>query len=154
LKLTRSLIFALTAVALVLPACSSLTLEHVNYSWPVESPLTVTSSNTVDDVRYGLAFPIGGVAAAEFGDSTALRGTVIRVIRNAEGYYFLTGPRFKHVYVFAPGGGTLVQHAALEVSTTGLTSPALNQRPPYIELLDGDRTSRRLTSSEIVEEKK
>jgi hypothetical protein len=150
----RSLILAMIVTAILLPACSSLKVENVNFAWPVESALTVTSSNAVEDVRYGLIFPVTAVAAAEFGDSTALRGTVIRVIRNREGFYFLTGPRFKHVYVLAPREGALVQHASLEVSTTGLSAPALNLRSPYIELLDGNAPARRLTSSEIVEEKK
>jgi hypothetical protein len=149
-----SLILVLAAAALALPACSSLTLENVNFGWPVESPLTVTPSNTVEDVRYGLSFSVMSLSAVEFGDSTALRGTVIRIIRNSEGFYFLTGPRFKHVYVLTSRAGTLVEHSTLQVSTTGLSAPALNLRPPYIELLDGDRPPRRLTSSEIVEEKK
>jgi len=151
---TRTLLLTLAAIAVIFPACSSLTVEHVNFGWPVESPLTVSPLNTVEDVRYGLAFPVGGLSAAEFGDSTALRGTTIRVLRNSEGYYFVTGPRFKHVYVFAPKAGTLAQYSALEVSTTGLTAPALNLRPPYVEVVDGDKSSRRLTPSEIVEEKK
>jgi hypothetical protein len=150
----RSLIFAILAAAMLLQGCSSLKIENVNFAWPVESPLTVTPSNTVEDVRYGIAFPVAAVATAEFGDSTALRGTVIRVIRNPEGCYFLTGPRFKHVYVLAPREGALVQRASLEVSATGLITPALNLRTPYIELLDGNAPARRLTSSEIVEERK
>jgi hypothetical protein len=149
-----SLILAMIVAAMLLPACSSLKVEHVNFAWPVESPLTVTSSNTVEDVRYGLSFSVAAVAAAEFADSMALRGNVIRIIRNPEGFYFLTGPKFKHVYVLAPREGALVHHAALEVSTTGLLAPALNLRIPYIELLDGNAPVRRLTSSEIVEEKK
>ncbi len=148
---SRMAILAMAALAFGLPACSSLTLEHVNYGWPVESPLTVTAANTVEDVRYALTFPVAGLAMAEFADSTALRGITLRAIRNHEGYYFITGPGFKHVYVFTQGTGTLVQSSAIDVSATGLVSPAFNLRPPYIELIDGGSNSRMLTSSDIVE---
>ena len=151
---SRMTILVMGALALSLPACSSLTLEHVNYGWPVESPLTVSAANTVEDVRYALMFPVGGLAMAEFADSTALRGMTLRVIRNHEGFYFITGPGFKHVYVFTAGTGTLVQSSAIDVSETGLVSPALNLRPPYIELIDGGSNSRMLTSSDIVEGRK
>lgn len=140
-------------MALVLPACSSLTLTGVDFGWPVESPLTVNPANRVEDVRYGLNLPVAPLAAAEFGDSTALRNATLRIIRNSEGFYFVTGAGFKHVYVFAPREASLVQQAALEVSTTGLKAPAFNLRSPYIELLDNG-VSRFLTSSETVEGKK
>lgn len=150
----RTLIPVVAAIVLILAGCSSLTLENVNFGWPVESPLKVGPSNTVEDVRYAVSFPVAQLAMAEFADSSALRGTVLRVIRNHEGFYFVTGPRFKHVYVFAPRTGALVQSATLEVSTTGLTAPAFNLRPPYVELIDGGLNSRLLTSSDIVEGKK
>jgi hypothetical protein len=116
--------------------------------------LTVSATNIVEDMRYAVAFPVAQLAMAEFADSAALRGITLRVIRNHEGFYFVTGPRFKHVYIFAPRASSLVQSAALEVSTTGLAAPAFNLRPPYVELIDGGANARLLTSSEIVEGKK
>jgi hypothetical protein len=150
---TRTLLSLATVIALVLPACSSLTVTNVDFGWPVESSLTVTSSNKVEDIRYALSFPVAPLAATEFGDSTALRGSTLRIIRNPEGYYFVTGPRFKHVYVFAPREASLVQQAVLAVSETGLKAPAFNLRPPLIELLD-EGVSKFLSSSDIVEGRK
>jgi len=150
----RLLIAMIAVIALTLPSCSSLTLEKADFGWPVESPLKVSATNTVEDVRYAVAFPVAPLAMAEFADSSALLGSTLRVIRNHEGFYFVTGPRFKHVYIFAPRAGALVQSAALEVSTTGLASPAFNLRPPYIELVDAGSNPRLLTSSDIVEGKK
>ncbi|MBP1691042.1 MAG: hypothetical protein H6Q32_394, partial [Bacteroidetes bacterium] len=91
----------------VLSGCSSLTLEQANFAWPVESVLAVNSMNMIEDGRYALVVNVTPLAIAEFQDSTALWGTTLRLIRNAQGYYFVTGPRFKHVYVFRPGDGTL-----------------------------------------------
>ena len=150
----RSVIPVIAVTALMLPGCSSLKLENVNFGWAVESPLTVSAANTVEDVRYAVAFPVAQLAMAEFADSAALRGTTLRVIRNPEGFYFVTGPRFKHVYIFAPRASALVQSAVLDVSPTGLVAPAFNLRPPYVELIDGGSNARLLTSSDIVEGKK
>ncbi len=148
------LTLAVFPLFLVLPGCSSLSLENANFSWPVESVLAVNSMNMIEEGRYALVVSVAPLAAAEFGDSTALRGTTLRIIRNAQGYYFVTGPRFKHVYVFRTGEGALVGASVIEVSPTGLVTPAFNQRPPFIELLDGSAPPRYLTSSDFSQENK
>ena len=146
--------FFVVAAIVSLPGCSALTLEQVDYGWPVESVVTVSPANSIEEVRYGLRSGVGAVAREEFQDSTALKGTSLRLLRSAEGYYFLTGARFKHVYVFTPGPSTLVLNRAIPVAEGGLKNPALNQRPPYVELVDGESFRRLLTSDDIVEVKK
>lgn len=145
---------ALGAVAAVLFSCSSLTLENVNFAWPVESVLTVSNSNTVEEGRYGLTCSVANIASEEFQDSTALRGAKLRVLRNSEGFYFLTGPKFRHVYVFKGGVNQLSLNSSIEVSKIGMQNPALNQRPPYVELIDSDLPRIMLTKDDIVEGKK
>jgi hypothetical protein len=135
-------------------SCSSLKLDSVDFGWPVESVVTVSSANKVDDLRYSVSAWVAGLAQEEFQDSTALRGAKLRLLRSSEGYYFLTGPKFKHVYVFSPGPSSLLLNSAIPVSEGGLRNPALNQRPPYVELLDGDNFHTLLTSDGIVEVKK
>ncbi|MBP1691747.1 MAG: hypothetical protein H6Q32_1099 [Bacteroidetes bacterium] len=151
---TSGLLLVVLAFFSVLSGCSSLTLEQANFAWPVESVLAVNSMNMIEDGRYALVVNVTPLAVAEFQDSTALWGTTLRLIRNAQGYYFVTGPRFKRVYVFRPGDGTLDGTTAIEVSTTGLTNPALNQRPPHIELLDGTAPPRYLTNTDIAQERR
>jgi hypothetical protein len=147
----RPFFLASIAALIFLPACSPLTLEPVNFGWPVESVVTVNSMNRAEEGRYALSFPVGPLAFAEFKDSTILLGASLRVIRNTEGFYFVTGPRFKNVYVFSSDAGTLKLSQAIEVSQTGLNAPALNQRPPYIELLDGNAPARYLTRAALSE---
>ncbi len=138
---------------LLLPSCASLTLQQVDFAWPVESVVKVSPKNVVEEVRYAISFRVAGVAMEEFGDSTALRGTSLRMLRSVEGFYFVTGPKFKNVYVFTPGASELNMKAKIEVSKSGLKSPALNQRPPYVELLDG-RTVKALLKNDSIEEEK
>ncbi len=139
---------------LALTSCASLTLQWVDYSWPVESVLKVSPQNTIEEGRYAVSIRVTNLAVEEFEDSTALIGVSLRMIRNEEGYYFITGPKFKKVYVFTPGASELNLKSRITVSETGLRSPALNQRPPYVQLVDGKTWKRLLSSDDIVEEKK
>src|SRR5512146_1067296 len=91
MRIMQTLVHGLCVLALA--SCSSLTIEHVNYGWPVEVVTTVPSTNLVTAERYGLTFSVAKIAAAEFQDSTALTGQQVRFLRSNEGYYFLTGPR-------------------------------------------------------------
>ncbi len=143
-------IFVVVALS-ALCSCTTLTLESVDFGWPVESVVTVSDHNMIDEGRYIVAFSISKLASEEFQDSTALKGVQLRLLRNSEGYYFIVGPGFKHVYVFTPGPHQLSVKSAIEVSRTGLRNPALNQRPPYVELIDGDSFKRLLSSDDIVE---
>ncbi|MEW6511816.1 MAG: hypothetical protein AB1428_12765 [Bacteroidota bacterium] len=141
-------------VVVLMASCAGLKLDRVDFGWPVESMLTVDNNSMIEDVRYGVIAGVGGLAMEEFRDSTALRGTNVRLLRSGAGYYFLTGPRFKHVYVFAAGEHSLTLNSAILVSENGLKDPALNQRPPYVELIDGDGFRCLLTADDIVEARK
>jgi hypothetical protein len=116
--------------------CSSLTLQNVDFAWPVESVLTADRNGIVSDPQRGLSVNVVPLSMAEFQDSSALKGAAVRILRSAEGYYFITGSRFKNVYVFTPGEKELSLKKAIELTQQGLREPALNQRPPFVELLD------------------
>jgi hypothetical protein len=142
------------AALLVFSSCSSLKMDHVDFGWPVESVVTVSNTNKIEDLRYSVSAWVAGLAQEEFQDSTALHGAKLRLLRSSEGYYFLTGPRFKHVYVFSPGPSSLILNKSIPVAEGGLRNPALNQRIPFVELVDGDNFHVLLTSDDIVEVKK
>lgn len=132
--------FIMISVALLLlgTACSMLTLQPADFSWPVESLLKVDDQGNVAEDRYSTSFNTIGLFYEEFQDSLAYRGKSIHLIRNNWGDYFITGDEFKNVYVFKAHEGTLELEKKIFISEFGLKTPALNQRTPYIELLDGD----------------
>ena len=66
----------------------------------------------------------------------AYSGQSVRLIRSNEGYYFMTANNFKNVYVFTTGKGSLSLVKKLQINETGLKNPVLNQRPPFVELID------------------
>ncbi len=139
-------------VAILLQGCSSFSLQQVDYGWPVESVLKVKDNNTVTEGRYAIAFNVAPLAMKEFADSTALKGKELRLLRSNEGLYFVTGSNFKYVYVMAPLASELKLRRKFEVSKSGLKQPALNQRDPYVELLDGKELRLLMTSDEVYEE--
>ena len=142
---------ALALAAAALSSCGTLTLERVDFAWPVESVVTVDNGSRIEENRYALTLNVARLAGEEFQDTTALRGASLRLLRNGDGFYFVTGARFKNVYVFASGEHELRMKSKIAVTATGLHDPALNQRTPYVELVDGDTFKKLLTSDNLVE---
>lgn len=125
------LLFIITA------ACSVLTLQPANFSWPLESVLPVDDNGKVTEDRYSIEVNTIGLFFEEFQDSLSYKGKEIRMIRDNQGFYFLTASNFKNVYVFKADEGKLVQENKIFISEFGLQTPAFNQRDLYIELVDG-----------------
>ena len=134
--------------------CAPLALKPADFSWPVESELKVNSNGTVQEDRYSISFDVNPLFYEETKDSTDVSGRTIRLIRDERGYYFVTSVNFKNVYVFSQNDGYLSLQKKISVSKEGLSSPAFNQRAPYIELLNGNNTPIMLTKDGIVEEGK
>jgi len=147
----KQLIFLSASLILLTSACSMLTLQPADFSWPVESAIKVDDQGNVSEERYSTDFNTIGLFFEEFQDSMSYKGKEIRLIRNNCGDYFITGKQFKNVYVFKATEGTLVLEKKIFISEFGLKEPAFNQRTPYIELLDGDYKIN-LNSDGIVED--
>jgi hypothetical protein len=134
----RKVIALLMFLILIGTACTVLTLQPADFSWPVESVIKIDAQGNVTEDRYSTDFSTVGLFFEEFQDSMAYKGKEIHLIRNNGRDYFITGKEFKNVYVFKASEGTLVLEKKIFISEFGLKDPAFNQRSPYIELLDGD----------------
>jgi hypothetical protein len=118
-------------------ACSVLTLQPANFAWPLESVLPVDDNGKISEDRYSLEFNTVGLFFEELQDSLSYKGKEIRLIRDNQGFYFMTANNFKNVYVFKAYEGKLTLENKIYISEFGLQTPAFNQRDPYIELVDG-----------------
>lgn len=117
-------------------ACNkSLVVKNVNYAQQIESVLVPDENGTVTDVRYGLSYSILPFQYEEFEDSSSVQVNEVRMIRNNQGYYFITADKFKHVYVMAPKRGELKLEKKILVDEEGLYSPAFNWREPVVQLI-------------------
>ena len=131
-------------------ACSSLVLKPVDFAWPVESVLHVNDEGFVKEDRHTLFFNAKVLFLEETGDSTAYLDKDLRIIRDTEGYYFVTSQNFKNVYVFIGIDGELNLDNKIEISETEkMSNPAFNQRLPYVELVDNGKKT--LLSNEGIE---
>ena len=133
----KKLIIPLFLLSLIIAACSVLTLQPANFSWPLESILPVDNNGKISEDRYSLEVNTVGMFFEEFQDSLSYKSKEVRMIRDNQGFYFLTSTNFKNVYVFKVDEGKLVQENKIFISEFGLQTPAFNQRDPYIELVDG-----------------
>ncbi len=142
----------LALLAIMAAGCSPLVLKPADFSWPIEDELKSDSRGFVHEERYSLSFSIKPLMYTEFRDSVHVANQPIRLIRGIRGYYYITAPRFKNVYVFSQGNGGLALVRKFLVSKKGMSAPAFNQRAPYIEILDGSHKPIFLNINGIQEE--
>jgi hypothetical protein len=120
-------------------ACSNLVLKPTDYAWPIESVLKVNDKGFVNEERNSLSFNVKDLFLAETGNPTSYMDKEIRLIRDMNGYYYITSDNFKNVYVFKTEEGKLALEDKIPIAKTGLENPAFNQRQPYIELVSGNQ---------------
>ena len=127
-------VLILLAAALALPGCA-LTLKPVDFSWSYESVLTADSAGYVRAEPKTIAFNAGELFRAETKDPAAAAGTIVRIIRDYDGYYFITAPGFKHVYIFNGAKGELTLKKKVLIAEQGMEKPFFNRRDLGIELV-------------------
>lgn len=114
----------------------SMVISKVDYSQSIESVLTPNEEGIVEDVEHGLKFSIMPLQYAESQDTSSVMTKEVRYIRGQEGYYYITAPNYRNVYVMTPENSSLKLEKKLEVAENGISQPAFNQRTDYIQLLN------------------
>ncbi len=139
--------------ALLFSGCNkAIVIKNVNYTQQVESVLTPNNMGEVSDVRYGISYSILPLQYQEFRDSSIVLVDEVRMIRNANGFYFITADGFKHVYVASPGNGEFKIVKKILVSEDGLEDPALNWRNPAVQLIAANKEATYINKNGIIKE--
>lgn len=128
--------------------CSSLTLKPAEFGWPIEAVLKIDNQGFVKEERHSVYFNTKELFLEEMQDSLGYAGKTLRLIRNNEGYYFMTAVDFKNVYVFSADKNSFALEKKIEIDETGMPNPVFNQRSLFIELITNGK-SYRLTSDGI-----
>jgi len=128
--------------------CSSLTLKPAEFGWPIEAVLKIDNQGFVKEERHSVYFNTKELFLEEMQDSLGYAGKTLRLIRNNEGYYFMTSVDFKNVYVFSADKNSFTLEKKIEIDETGMPNPVFNQRSLFIELITNGK-SYRLTSDGI-----
>jgi hypothetical protein len=133
----KSKILIVLLFLVIAAGCSSLKLTQADFAWPVESVLKIDSNGNVSDNRFSFSVNVKPLFLAETGDSLSYASKELRIIRDTKGYYFTTVVGFKNVYVFGISDGTFKLSEKILIDENGIKAPVMNQRPPYVELIDG-----------------
>ncbi len=132
------LISMVTSLAMI--GCSSLQLQPADFAWQADEILEINSKGMVTAKQYSVSFTVTPLLAKEFAeDSAALKGTnEVRMIRDKAGFYYLTGKKFKNVYVLAQSDGALAVSNTISISVDkAMEDPKFDQKESYIELWNG-----------------
>ncbi len=123
----------------IVSACNSFVVENVDYSQQLESVLVPDQNGNVTDVRHGISFNVNALKEQEFGvEDSAKQIREVRLIRNADGFYFITANQFKNVYVMEPETASLKLKKKIKVSESPLMDPAFNLRASGVQLVMRD----------------
>jgi hypothetical protein len=126
-------------LVIVFAGCSPLLLRPADFSWPVEVALKPDGKGNVQETRYQVSFNVKALLFEELKDSVTVTKYTLHILRDYAGYYFITAKGFKNVYVFGQGDGSLKLEKKILVAEKGLEAPALNQKTPYIHLINEDK---------------
>ena len=148
--MTYSKILLIIITATFLTSCSSLTLTPAEFNWPLEAVLKIDNDGFVKEDRHSVTFDTRALFLEETQDSLGYAGKTLHLIRNSDGFYFMTAIDFKNVYVFTVEKNAFTLENKIQINETGLKNPAFNQRKPFVELLDDGKTFK-LTSDGIEE---
>ena len=133
----RAALILLTA-SLALPGC--VTLKPVDFSWSYESVLTAGPDGVVRGEPKTIAFNAQPLFQEETGQPGSVEGKTVRIIRNDVGYYFITSPGFKHVYILRGGESKLTVWSRVLIDEKGMEKPFFNRRERGIELVANGKT--------------
>jgi hypothetical protein len=112
-----------------------MVISKVDYTQQIETVLEPNEEGIVFDRQHGIRFSILPLQYAEVKDTSSVTVDHIRMIRGQEGYYYITAPGFRHVYVMEPETQSLKLKSKIKISEEGIAEPAFNQREPYIQLV-------------------
>ena len=137
----KNILILISVVAsFAIVGCSSLQLQPADFSWAAEEIVDVGTKGMVDAKRYSIAFNVSELLKKEFAtDSMAAKETKeVRLIRDKAGFYYLTGKKFKNVYVLAQSDGALAVSNTLTISAEKMMEdPKFDQKDSFIELWNG-----------------
>ncbi len=128
--------FLFCILAFIIEGCTPLTLRPADFSWPIEIVATPDSSGTIQIIRYKVSFNSKPLLFEELQDSIHITTYSLHVVRDQNGYYFITAKDFKSVYVFIQEKGALKLEKKIPVSEKGLEAPAFNQKGLFIQLVN------------------
>jgi len=124
----------LPVLMLAFSGCASVTIKPVDYSWSFESVITTDAAGIVKGDPRTISFDAGELFRAETNTQGTPADKTVRIIRDEDGYYFVTSPGFRNVYIFESAAGKLTLKKKVLIAEEGMEQPYFNRRDEGIEL--------------------
>jgi len=136
----KKLVLVCSVAALALSGCASVTLKPVDFSWSYESVLTTDANGIARGEPKTIVFDASELFRDEEGKKAETTGRTVRVIRSNDGFYFVTSPGFKNVYLFEGDRGELTLYKKVLIAKEGMAKPFFNRREQRIQLVANGQT--------------
>lgn len=135
-------------------SCSSFKIENVKYGWAGEYFGNPDDKGNLVIQKSSISFNVMEVLKEEKLDAKP-KEVKIRVIRDDEGYYYLTAHKFLNVWVFTSGESLLKLENKIKLfENQPLDDPKFNEQKPNVKLFLKDGKEFILNKDGIVEKEK
>jgi len=132
MKIKTFLLFFIFGI--LLNSCSSFKLEGVKYGWGGEVFINPDENGNIAMPKNSMNFNILPVLKEENLDQKP-KDIKIRIIRDDDGYFYLTAHKFKYVWVFVGDESSLVLENKIEIyEDKPLDDPKFNEQKPHVKL--------------------
>jgi hypothetical protein len=124
--------------SLILFSCSSLKIENVKYGWGGEYFANPDENGLINIPKSSMQFSVLPILNAEK-LSDKPKDFKFRIIRDEEGYFYITANKFIYVWIFKSGEASLVLHDKIKIfDGKALDDPKFNEHKPNIKLFLND----------------
>jgi hypothetical protein len=143
-------------ICITIFSCSSLKIEDVSYGWSSEFFVNPDDSGNITIPKSSMSFNVTKLFTEEK-ITEKPSSYKIRIIRDNDGYFFITADKFKFIWIFETSEKSLKLKNKIELEKdAALSDPKFNEHKPNIEIFTKDGKKFILDKDGIVknEEKK
>ena len=134
----KKIFLLITFLGLTFYSCSSLKIENVKYGWGGEYFTNPDENGSINIPKSSMQFNILSILKEEKLTDKA-KDFKFRIIRDDEGYFYITANNFKFVWVFATDEASLVLEKKIDIlDGKPLEDPKFNEQKPNIKLFIKD----------------
>ncbi|PID28313.1 MAG: hypothetical protein CR982_04500 [Candidatus Cloacimonadota bacterium] len=130
-------LFIFSFLIMTISCSKNIVVKDVDYGWALEKVIKV--SKDTKKVKRPDLFKFDPIYFFQAEDVLLGSNNSLRIIRDREGFYFVTSNMFKNVYVLAWAEGGLELINKIDLGVENLEKPFFNQKGDYIILVNKNR---------------
>jgi len=121
-------------------SCSTFKIENVKYGWNGEYFASPDENGDFTIPKNSMKFNVLKLLEEE-GLLNKITDIKLRIIRDEEGYFYITADKFKYIWVFMPDESSLKLKNKIELlKGKSLEEPKFNEQKPNIKVFLKDKS--------------